>query len=134
MVKKFSQWSLVKMATFDQMLWLNFSLTILTIGNLDSGYGYGQNLTTVSRKSWPPKNLSGRTKVCFGPPPQNFDQRALPKWGPVIKIFARLLLSTLKWAKFFACGGLIREGLISLVILVCKAKQSDQFPLPCNIL
>ena len=46
----------------------------------------------------PPKNLSGWAKVCFGPPkiltpaPQN--------GPPVVKFFAKSLLSILKCAKF----------------------------------
>ena len=49
----------------------------------------------------PPKNLSGWAKVCFAPPPpprQNFDH--WPNGQPMVKIFAKLTLSTLKCAKF----------------------------------
>ena len=47
----------------------------------------------------PPKNLSGWAKVCFGPP-QNFDHWPPQNGWPVVKIFAKLLLSTQKCAKF----------------------------------
>ena len=49
----------------------------------------------------PPKNLSGWAKVCFGPPPpQNFDHWPPQNGRPVVKTFAKLLLSTLKSTKF----------------------------------
>ena len=79
----------------------------------------------------PPKNLSGRAKVCFGPP-KIFDHwpsqngasggqiaSEHPEMGQIFKILA--------------CGGLLGEELFSLVILGCKAEDSDQFPLPCYI-
>ena len=66
----------------------------------------------------PPKNLSGWAKVCFGPP--KILTSGPPKNGqPVVKIFAKLLLSTLKCTKFLkfsACGGLIWVKLITEVI------------------
>ena len=62
------------------------------------GGGWGQG----ARGPWPPKNSSGRAKVNY-PPPPNFDH----------------------WP---SSRGLAREELISLLILDCKAEDSDQFP------
>ena len=66
---------------------------------------------------WPPQKSEWEGQGMFWPPPPpKILTTGPPKMGPVE---SRLLLSTLKWAKFskfFACGGLIREELISLVI------------------
>ena len=74
----------------------------------------------------PPKNLSGRAKVCFAPQTFNHDPPKLV--GTVVKIFAKLLLSIhAKFSKFFACGGLVKVELIPLVILGYEAEDLDQF-------
>ena len=65
------------------------------------------------------------------PPPPKFSPLALPKLGPLVKIIAKLILSTLKcekFSKFFACGRLVGEELMSLMISGCKAEDSDPFP------
>ena len=64
----------------------------------------------------PPKNLSGWAKVCFAPPPppppQNLDHWPPKNGRPVVKIFAKLLLSTLKWTKFSKIFRLRRANMV----------------------
>ena len=59
----------------------------------------------------PPKNLSGRARVCFGPP-QNFDHWPSQNGASGGQI-ASENPEMGKFSKFFACGGLIGEKLIS---------------------
>ena len=79
----------------------------------------------------------GGPKYAWSPPPPNVDHWPSQNSGPAVKISAKLLLNTLRYANFqkiLACGGLIRVELIPLQILSFKAKDSEQIPLPCNIL
>ena len=57
-------------------------------------------------------------------PPQKFDHWPSQNGGQIASEHPEKC----KIFKIFACGGLIRKELISLVILGCKAEDSDQFP------
>ena len=84
---------------------------------------------------WPSQKFKWVGQGMFWPP-QNFDHWPPKTEGPVVKIFPKLLLSTLKCAKFqkmFACCGLIRVELIPLVISSFKAEDYECAS-PCNYL
>ena len=88
----------------------------------------------------PPKNLTGRAMVGFDPPPPpKVLSTGPPKMGSLgaRPVGARLLLSTLKWAKFpkfFRLQQADERRTYLSAILGCKTEDSDQFPSPCNIL
>ena len=64
----------------------------------------------------PLRILVGGPRYVLPPPPPKFCPLALQNGRPMVKIFAKMLLSTLKCAKFFACGELIWVELIPHVI------------------
>ena len=81
---------------------------------------------------WPPQKFEWVGQGMFWPP-QNFDHWPPQNERPVVKLFAKLPLSTLKCAKFskfFACGELIWVELIPQLI----SRFSEQTFLPCNVL
>ena len=80
---------------------------------------------------WPPQKFEWVGQGMLWPP-QNFDHWPPQNGPPVVKISAKLLLSILKCAKFFACGGLIWVELIPQVISCFF--RANSFTLTCNIL
>ena len=99
-------------------VWQKDNLSLIPVsqaGVAEPGGGGGQG------GHGPPKNLSGWAKVCFGPPIILTTAPPPPHQNgqPVVKLLAKLLLRTLKCAKFskfFACGGLIWVEIIPQVI------------------
>ena len=80
----------------------------------------------------PPQNLSRWAKVCFGPPKILTTGPPPPpkNWWPVVKIFAKLLLSTLKCAKIFRLRQANMGKIFFLQVISCCL---ERILLPCNI-
>ena len=75
---------------------------------------------------WPPQKFEWEGQGMFWPP-QKSDHWPSRNGGQIAS-------ENPEMCKIFACGGLIGKELIPLMILGCKAEDTDQFPLISNIL